>query len=155
MTRIDEVKLVPNLASTLLKLKALRYRFAIVTNQSVISRGLASYETVESIHTHILDFLKSLGVDFDLVLVCPHTSEEKCFCRKPRTGLIDNLESRLMIDFDQSYMVGDQETDILFGRNLGMKTILISPNKLAQTSANFVVGSLGEIPMIIRKSFKK
>jgi len=151
LTRIQEVELMPDLDNTLLKLQEYGFRFIIVTNQSVISRGLASHNDVDDINAFIADSLKTMGIEFDHILVCPHRPEDLCNCRKPKIGLIENLEIRSTVDFARSYIVGDSETDILFGRNLGMRTILIAKEVPPTTLADFVVSSLNELPNIVNK----
>jgi len=50
--------------------------------------------------------------------------------RKPEIGMA--LEAQKIfpeIDFEKSVMAGDSESDMLFGRNAGMKTVLINQNK--------------------------
>lgn len=121
-----------------------------MTNQSVIARGLASPQEVALIHEFIIEELRLSGVNFDHVLVCPHSADDECLCRKPWTGLFDQSQLRAGVDLNRSLMVGDQESDVLFGKNMGVKTILISNQSFTETSANFVVRSFDEIPPIAR-----
>lgn len=146
---IEEICLVDKLTETLEELVALEFSFALVTNQSVIGRGMSTFKEVEEINNFILKPLVSKGITFDYVLVCPHVSTDKCLCRKPNIGLIDNIPDRDNIDFKRSFMVGDQESDVLFGKNLEMKTILISTDSLS-SAADYIVNSFSQVAKAVQ-----
>lgn len=59
----------------------------------------------------------------DLVLCCPHHPDANCDCRKPKTGLVRDIES--LLDKKKCWMVGDKPDDVTFGKNLGVRTIKI------------------------------
>mgnify|MGYP000061057505 CR=1 FL=1 len=59
----------------------------------------------------------------DFVYFCPHLPDDGCSCRKPEIGLGQSAIEEHHLDPSISFMVGDQECDMLFGRNLGCKTI--------------------------------
>jgi histidinol-phosphate phosphatase family protein len=100
----------------------------VVTNQSIIQRGIATWETVKNINQLIFKHYKDFGLIFDFMLVCPHSPDSNCNCRKPKTGNIEMFEDYRKIDLRRSFVVGDQETDILFGKKLGTRTILLHKN---------------------------
>jgi HAD superfamily hydrolase (TIGR01662 family) len=51
--------------------------------------------------------------------------------RKPNPGMALNSKNDFSdVEFNKSFMVGDQLSDIEFGKNLGMKTILIGDLKM-------------------------
>jgi histidinol-phosphate phosphatase family protein len=104
---------------------------------------------VDSINNFIVDSFAKQNIVIDFVKVCPHTPEDGCKCRKPKVGLLDKEISSGGIDLGNSYLVGDQESDVLFGNRLGMTTIRLMEHALDGTSADFVVKSLGEIPGIL------
>ena len=104
------------------------YRFGVITNQSVVERGLATREVVDSVNEKVAQLLMKSGVVLDFVFVCPHIAATACTCRKPMTALGEQAILEFEIDVDQSYMVGDRASDIEFGAKLGLKTILIDSN---------------------------
>jgi D-glycero-D-manno-heptose 1,7-bisphosphate phosphatase len=124
----SKIKFKPDLVQGLLKLKDAGFRFGIITNQSVVARGLASFEKVNEINSVILQFLAANEVEIDFVLVCPHTSSDSCECRKPRIGLGITAVKDFRLQPSVSYMVGDQESDIIFGKALGCKSIQLQGN---------------------------
>lgn len=139
---------VDKLFETLKSLSKLGFSFGLVTNQSVISRGMMSYEQVQELNRYVLKPIELSGLSFKYVLVCPHVLEDNCACRKPKTGLVDNLVDKDLIDFQHSFMVGDQESDVEFGEALGMQTIRIC-SSFEMSSAKFRIDQFSEITTLL------
>jgi histidinol phosphatase-like enzyme len=49
------------------------------------------------------------------------------------------------IDFSKSIMVGDTDGDIEFGKNLGMKTVLIESKEKTSTKPDLVLTRLADL----------
>lgn len=96
----------------------------IVTNQSGIGRGYYTSEAVDHIHLVMLSAFRAAGIPSVPVMYCPHHPNQKCSCRKPETGMIDQarLEQNLP---DGGWMIGDAHSDMELGRRSGLKTILV------------------------------
>lgn len=124
----EKVVLTDGATEGLQKLGQAGYRFGVITNQSVVERGLATREVVDSVNEKVAQLLMKSGVVLDFIFVCPHISATACTCRKPMTALGEQAILEFEIDVDQSYMVGDRASDIEFGAKLGLKTILIDSN---------------------------
>ncbi len=65
--------------------------------------------------------IKSFGGIIKDIFYCPHMPEDKCECRKPKTGLIDQAKGKYIIDTGKSIMVGDSAKDIECARNAGCR----------------------------------
>jgi len=114
---------------TLKKLKELSKKVAVVTNK---------YEALS------VEILKKLNViDYiDLVVGADTTSE-----KKPHPLPVFYTLEKLKSDKDKSIIIGDSETDVLTGKNAGIKTALVLQgygNKELALSLNpdFVLDSL-------------
>jgi histidinol phosphatase-like enzyme len=71
-------------------------------------------------------------------MVCPHSDEDYCHCRKPKPGML--LEHLRSIPNHPSnlWMIGDNASDISAGEFVSARTILIeSGERSKETSANF------------------
>jgi D-glycero-D-manno-heptose 1,7-bisphosphate phosphatase len=102
------------------------YTLVVVTNQAAVADGRTSREQVEAIHAHMRAELKAVGVMIEAIAFCPHGRDEGCACRKPRSGLYETIRSQTgAIDLEKSWMVGDKESDIGFGKAIGVRTVLI------------------------------
>lgn len=93
------------------------YLLFIVTNQSGIGRGYYSQKAFETLTKWMVKTLDDKGIHIKEVQYCPHTPEEKCHCRKPETGMIDNILKKYPIDLARSWMIGDKQSDIDLTRN--------------------------------------
>ena len=122
-------KLIRISEKTILGLKILNscgVNFGIITNQSVIGRGIASTEQVEAVNKEMLEQFKSSGIVFEFVYYCPHDPINMCGCRKPEIMLGLRAINEYQINVEKSYMIGDMDTDIKFGNSLNLSTIKIS-----------------------------
>ena len=117
------VQIKDDLGKAMQLLQNYDFKFGIISNQSVIGRGLATNLEIESVNSKIMEFLKPLGIVIDFVYFCPHLPDDGCICRKPEIGLGQSAIVEHHLDPSVSFMVGDQECDMIFGRNLGCKTI--------------------------------
>lgn len=98
----------------------------IITNQSGLNRGYFTRSELDSFNSALLKEMGSLGVKVDDIFICPHTPEEKCNCRKPEQGMIDQAISSYDIDIKSSIMIGDRDDmDGGLARRVGMKFIQV------------------------------
>jgi D-sedoheptulose 7-phosphate isomerase len=117
---MEELDIPPEVPEALRALKAHGYKLLVVTNQPDVGRGKQSRQTLDEIHQ---DLRQKLPLDD--ILVCCHTDEDKCDCRKPLPGMLLEAASKHEIDLSSSFMVGDRWRDVEAGYNAGCKTILI------------------------------
>ena len=112
----------------------------VVSNQSVVARGVASAETVDEIHAKMNAELKRNGARIDAFYFCPHHPDftGPCRCRKPQTGLIDRAVVEHAVDLDASFLVGDTTSDLLTGKNAGLRTILVRTGQAGQDGLHTV-----------------
>lgn len=145
----EEVEFIEGVKYGLKELVSLGFKIVIVTNQSGVARGLVKIENLDLIHKRIKEELKSEGVEIFKIYYCPHLPQENCECRKPKLGMIKEIEH--LIDKKRSFMIGDKETDVEFGKNLGIKTILITEDKDVISKADYLVNSFKDAVRIIKK----
>lgn len=132
----DELELEETAAEAVKLVNESGYLAIVVTNQPVVARGMCDIDMVKKIHRKLDVLLGEKGAYLDDIVFCPHHPDKgyqgenieykiKCDCRKPLTGMIDEMIDRYHIDKKQSYMIGDTTTDIQLGKNTGIKTILV------------------------------
>lgn len=109
------------------------YKVAIATNQSGISRGLFDMATLNRIHEKMHRELALLGGRVEAVFFCPHAADEHCHCRKPDTGMIEEIGKRFSMDLLQVPAVGDALRDLQAFANAGCQPILVLTGKGEET----------------------
>jgi len=85
-----------------------------------VARRTLRRSAVEEISRFLL-----ASLPLDDVLVCYHSDEDHCECRKPNPGLLLMAASRHHLALEQSFLVGDRWRDIDAGHNAGCTSILI------------------------------
>ena len=117
---LEAFELYPGVPEALGRLKAAGLLLVVVTNQPDVGAGRQEKEIVEAIHLRMRALLP-----LDDVRVCFHTDDDRCGCRKPRAGMLEDAAALLRIDLRRSYMVGDRWRDIEAGRAVGCRTVFI------------------------------
>jgi D-glycero-D-manno-heptose 1,7-bisphosphate phosphatase len=125
ISEIENFEFIPKSIDALKILQEEGYKLVVVTNQGGIGKGFYSEEQYSRLNAYFLGELKKYGIRIEKVVHCPHTKEDGCECRKPKTKLLEDYLNNAKIDLGKSYMIGDKTSDIEFGRNLGVKTILV------------------------------
>ena len=101
-------------------------RIMVVTNQQGIGKGKMSAEQLQHIHENMATDIAKAGGRIDAIYHCPDLASTPNNCRKPASGMAWQAKAAFPdIDFQRSVMVGDSLSDIEFGQNLGMVTVLI------------------------------
>ncbi len=114
----------PGAVAAIASLHRAGHRIIVVTNQSGIGRGLYTAEDVELIHDVLQSAFAAAGVNDAAIYYCPHRPNEKCGCRKPETGMINQARHELNLP-SGGWMIGDAESDMELGRRAGLKTVLV------------------------------
>ena len=101
-------------------------RVFMVTNQQGIGKGLMSVDDLNLIHDGFLQKVTESGGRIDKIYFCPALKSEHSFMRKPNIGMALMARREYPdVVLRHSVMVGDTESDMLFGRHARMKTVLV------------------------------
>ena len=122
---LDEFVLLPGALAAIEQLAQTSLAIILISNQSVINRGLTSTQTVQAINQHLQDTVHAHGGRLDAIYICPHTPDENCRCRKPRPGLLLQAQREHDIDLAHSYLVGDAVTDVELAQATGCRPVLV------------------------------
>ncbi|KGP63513.1 imidazoleglycerol-phosphate dehydratase [Legionella norrlandica] len=123
---LDKIKLTSGVIPALLQLKKAGFTLIMVSNQNGIGTAAFPEEDFSICHEFILDLFSSQGILFDEIFICPHTPEDNCHCRKPKTGLLDQYLKETVFSKNFSWVIGDRESDRELADNLGTQFLPIS-----------------------------
>ncbi len=115
---------------SLLALQKANYRLVMITNQDGLGTKSFPTEDFNPPHNLMMQVFESQGIRFDDVLICPHMPADNCDCRKPKTKLLESYLKDGVLDIENSYVIGDRETDIQLAQNMGIKGLRYSAKEL-------------------------
>ena len=147
---LAKIRLLPGVIPALLDLKRAGYRFVLVSNQD----GLGTDAFPEHAFREPQDFLRELfasqGIEFDAEFFCPHFPQDDCACRKPRIGLLTDYLAGRDLDLDDSYVIGDRQTDLDLAANLGIAGLRVRVNGADDESWPAIAARLIRPPRMAR-----
>lgn len=122
---IDKLDFLPGVFDALITLQQVGFKLVMVSNQDGLGTSSFPEDDFNAPHELMLRVLKSQGIIFESILICPHFEHDNCDCRKPKVGLLMSYLRDQRIDRDHSYVIGDRSTDLELADNLGIKGIQI------------------------------
>jgi D-glycero-D-manno-heptose 1,7-bisphosphate phosphatase len=121
MTRkIEDLEFFPDVIESLKRIQSKGFVIIIVTNQSGIGKGVYTEKEMHIFNEYMIQQLKNQGIQISALYYCPHRTEDNCQCKKPKGGMIRRAAMELNIDLENSFLIGDQNTDILAGLDAGI-----------------------------------
>jgi histidinol-phosphate phosphatase family protein len=129
---IEEFEFIEGSREAVLRLNKAGCLVIVITNQSVVGRGLISEPELAAIHDYMVSRIEEMGGRIDAIYYCPHKPDDNCECRKPAPGLFKRAASEFKIELKDSFFVGDNPTDYAAGDSVGVRTILVRPNSAGE-----------------------
>jgi len=132
-----DIQILEGVPQALRNLKEAGFKLIVVSNQTVVARGLITEREVYVVNAEMERLLEQVGgPHLDGFYFCPHhpnatLSEYRvdCDCRKPRPGLLLRAARELDLNLGDSFMIGDRITDIIAGARAGCRTMLVQTGK--------------------------
>lgn len=121
----DEFVFLPGVLTALQQLAALPVPIVVVTNQSVIGRGIVQRQQIDQIHERARQQVQKAGGRIDQFFLCPHHPDEGCLCRKPQPGLLQQAAATFDFPLQEAVFVGDAITDFQAAQAAGCRSILV------------------------------
>lgn len=152
----DEFVFYPRAPQNIAYFNTIFQRLILATNQRGITRGIMTLADLEEIHQNMMKGIESEAGKLDRIYCCVDAAESSP-CRKPNPGMA--LQAALdfpEIDLKKSLMVGNNISDMLFGRNAGMKTVFLKTTdpdrKLPDDLIDLHFNNLDDFATALRKS---
>ena len=152
----EQVELIDSAAEGMRRMRALGLGLIVITNQSVVGRGILHPDRLQQIHEWMERLLGFEGVKLDGIYYCPHKPDTNCWCRKPQPGLLQNAASDLNFDIREAFVIGDKPCDIDLGRGVGATTFLVRTGygaeweKKGPVPADYVIDTLVDAVPILK-----
>jgi D-glycero-D-manno-heptose 1,7-bisphosphate phosphatase len=128
-----EWKPIPGSIEAIARLNQNGYRVVVATNQSGIGRGLFDMSTLNAINDKMMEMVFRQGGRIDAVFFCPCTAEQNCHCRKPDTGMFEDIAARYQMGIAGVPSIGDSLRDLEAGTKSGCLPILVLTGKGKKT----------------------
>jgi D-glycero-D-manno-heptose 1,7-bisphosphate phosphatase len=130
-----ELELLPGAAPAVARLNQAGCKVALVSNQSVVGRGVISADMLELIQRHLADRLAQSGARLDASFICTDPPGPPSPRRKPAPGMLREAMQRFGIDPCTTVMIGDDLRDLQAAAAAGCARILVRSGKGAATQA--------------------
>lgn len=130
---VDEWQPIPGSIQAIARLTTAGYKVAVATNQSGLARQYFNKATLDAMHAKMQQLVKMAGGSIAKIAYCPHLPGDNCDCRKPKPGLIRQIELATGLSASGQWMVGDSLSDMQAGAAAGCKTALVLTGKGMRT----------------------
>ena len=151
--KIEDFEFINGVFDSLLYAQDKGYKLFIITNQSGIGREYYTKNDFNTLTTWMLNKFDKRNIKISQIEYCPHEPTNSCNCRKPKTGMIDNILKNYNIDLENSWLVGDKHSDIKRAINANIKyTIQVQSGhnfKYKDSLADFIIPTIKDLPSII------
>ncbi len=111
------------------------FKIIVATNQSGISRGYYSHQTLNEMHNKLRQLCAEQGGKISAIIYCPHGPDDNCSCRKPNSGLFTKMAEYYQTSLCGVYTIGDSYRDLEAGIKVSVKPILVLTGKGKKTLA--------------------
>ncbi len=115
---------LPKAKEAIATLSKTDYKIFVATNQRAIAQGLMTLDCLNNIHSRMTEEIRNSGGRIDRVYFCPH-NERECLCRKPLPGMLDAASKEFSINFQNSWVIGNELHDIEMGKSRNCRTIFL------------------------------
>lgn len=122
--RPEDLAFLPNAIEGLRELQK-SFGLFVVSNQSGVARGKFSTDQQRAFDSAFARGLKEHNIQLTDTRYCLHSPNENCTCRKPKTGMIDDLKKLYPIDDFGSWVIGDKVSDVELALSAGIQSILL------------------------------
>lgn len=133
ISSVEEWTPIPGSIEAIARLSKAGFFIAVVTNQSGLGRGFFSEIDLANMHNFMEMLVENAGGQINALIYCPHLPSDNCICRKPRTGMLQQLELEFAISLKGAFYVGDSAKDIDAALAMACRPILVRTGKGAGT----------------------
>ena len=144
----DDFHLLPGFVDSLRLVLSRGYKAVIVTNQAGVARGRMTQSDLDRIHEKLHRLLAAEGLALHDIYECT-IYDDAHPNRKPNPGMLLDAAAKHQLDLARSWMIGDNEKDVLAGRRAGVaKTVKVRPLPTT-TEADYRIDAMTDLPRLL------
>ena len=136
---------IPGSIQAIADLTAAGFAVVVATNQSGVGRGLFTAATLDAIHARMTSAIEAAGGRLAGIFFCPHRPEDNCDCRKPRPGLMMQVEARFGTSLRDQPVIGDSYRDLEAAWSVGARAMLVRTGNGAATEGRLPASAPVEV----------
>ena len=129
----DEWRPIPGSLDAIARLNQWGYRVIVATNQSGVGQGLFDMDRLNAIHDKMSKCVAQVGGRIDAIFFCPHTNTDKCSCRKPKSGMFEEIATRYNMSLAGVPAIGDSLRDLQAAEAVQAQPMLVLTGKGTRT----------------------
>ncbi|MCK7598070.1 D-glycero-beta-D-manno-heptose 1,7-bisphosphate 7-phosphatase [Microbulbifer sp. CAU 1566] len=133
VTSADDWTPIAGSIEAMARLSQAGFQLAVATNQNGLALGLFDLDDLEAMHAKLRALVEDAGGEVAGIFYCPHSDEDHCRCRKPKTGLLDAIEAEFDTSLHDCFFVGDQLKDLQCAVAKNCKPVLVKTGRGEQT----------------------
>jgi len=122
---------LPGALEAIARINHAGWHVVVASNQSGLGRGLFDVAALNAMHAKMHSMLAAVGGRIDAVFYCPHNPSEACHCRKPASGLFEQIAERYGMSLAGMPAVGDTARDLQAAIRLGCTPHVVQTGKAA------------------------
>jgi len=136
--RVEDFHFMPGAIDAIVQFSKMFQRIIVVTNQQGIGKGLMTERNLLDVHRYMQSEVEKHGGKLDAVYFAPQLSAENSELRKPNIGMAKQAQTDFPeIDFSKAVMIGDSDSDIVFGQKAGMITVKLDNVDTCKSEPDF------------------
>lgn len=130
---VDEWVPIEGSIDAMASLSKAGYTVFIATNQSGIGRNYFDEDVLSAIHHRLCCMVEDSGGCVDGIFYCPHLPDDCCDCRKPKVGLLRQIEAEFNCKLSGVSFVGDSLSDVESALAFGCVPLLVRTGRGIKT----------------------
>jgi D-glycero-D-manno-heptose 1,7-bisphosphate phosphatase len=138
----DEFQMIDGSAEAIARLNAARHQVAVITNQSVLGRGIIDQAMLDRILEKMTASLARKKAHIDRLYVCPDPPWAATERRKPEAGMLREAMADFAAKPHQTPFIGDALRDLQAAAKIGCPRLLVRTGKGAKTQSDGLPGEV-------------
>lgn len=146
--KIDEFVFIDGVIETFRVFTEKFDKIFIVSNQQGVGKGVMTDAELDDVNGFMMKKIIMAGGRIDRIYCCTQLKSTLGNYRKPNPEMAYMAVRDFNVNLSKSIMIGDTDSDIEFGKNAGMYTVLVG-DEAVKTKPDAVFDTLADFSMIL------